>query len=144
MAAVRRGGSTLGPIQLVISWGMLNRLRKVWEDDWGVPRADADPLLAAIAGYAALGPDAEPPHLTLGGTGLVALRDTEDAHVMDVAVAGRADLLVTSNFTDFLDYRKDVREKDRIAIYRAAQHEVVIAHPYTAARWLREGRIVIP
>jgi hypothetical protein len=34
---------------------MLNRLRKVWEDDWGVPRVEADPLLSAIAGYAAMG-----------------------------------------------------------------------------------------
>lgn len=122
---------------------MLNRLRKVWEDDWGVPRAEADPLLAAIASYAALGPDAEP-HLTLGGTGLIALRDTEDAHVLEVAVAGRADILVTSNFKDFLDYRKDVREEGRIAVHHAPLHRVVIAHPYTAAQWLREGRIVIP
>lgn len=144
VAAARRGECALGPVQLVISWGMLNRLRKVWEDDWGIPRADADPLLAAIAGYAALGPDAEPPHLMLGGSGLIPLRDSEDVHVLDVAVAGRADLLVTSNFDDFLDYRKDVREEDRIAIYHVAQHRVVIVHTYTAARWLREGKIVIP
>ncbi|HYW11782.1 MAG TPA: PIN domain-containing protein [Longimicrobium sp.] len=144
VAAVRRGDSALGPVQLVISWGMLNRLRKVWEADWGIPRADADPLLAAIAGYAALGPDAEPPHLMLGGTGLIPLRDSEDAHVLDVAVAGRADLLVTSNFKDFLDYRKDVREENRIAIYHAAQHRVMIVHTYTAAQWLRKGEIVIP
>jgi hypothetical protein len=144
VAAVRRGDSVLGPIQLVISWGMLNRLRKVWEDDWGVPRAEADPLLAAIAGYATLGPDAKPPYLTLGGTGLIALRDTEDAHVLEVAVAGRADILVTSNFKDFLNYRKDVREENRIAIYRAPLHRVIIAHTYTAAQWLREGRIIIP
>jgi hypothetical protein len=123
---------------------MLNRLRTVWEDDWGVPRAEADPLLATIASYAALGADAEPPHLTLGGTGLIALRDTEDAHVLEVAVAGRADVLVTSNFKDFLSYKKDVREADRVAIYRAPQHRVVIAHPYTAAQWLRDGRIVVP
>jgi hypothetical protein len=131
-------------MQLVISWGMLNRLRKVWEDDWGVPRVDADPLLVAVAGYAAFGPESEPPHLMLGGTGLIALRDTEDAHVLDVAVAGRADLLVTSNFKDFLHYKQDVREEGRIAIYQAPQHRVVIAHTYTAAEWLRKGRIVIP
>lgn len=144
IAAVRRGDSSLSPLQLVVSWGMLNRLRKVWEVDWGVPPAEADPLLAAIAGYAALGPSAEPPHLILGGTGLIALRDTEDAHVLDVAVAGRADILVTSNFRDFLDYRQDVREEGRIAIHQTSQHRVVIAHLYTAAQWLREGRITIP
>lgn len=144
VAAVRRGECALGPLQLVTSWGMLNRLRKVWEEDWGVPRTEADQLLAAIAGYAMLGPVSEPPHLTLGGTGLIALKDTEDAHVLDVAVSGRAHLLVTSNFSDFLSYLKDVRENDRIAIYQAPQHRVVIAHLYTAAGWLREGRISIP
>lgn len=144
VAAVRSGYCTLGPVQLVVSWGMLDRLRKVWEDDWGISRADADPLLAAIAGYAALGPDAEPPHLTLGGTGLVPLRDTEDAHVLDVAVASRSDLLVTSNFKDFVDYRTDIREENRIAIHHTAHHRVVIVHTYTAAEWLRDGQIVIP
>ena len=66
------------------------------------------------------------------------------ASVADARVAGRAHLLVTSNFRDFLAYRKDVREKDRIAIYQAAHHRVVIAHLYTTAAWLREGRISIP
>ncbi len=144
VAAVRAGDSALGPIQLVVSWGMLNRLRKVWEIDWGVARADADQLLAAIAGYAALGPNAEPPHLMLGGTGLIALRDTEDAHVLDVAVAGRANLLVTSNFADFVGYRTDVREENRIAIHDASNHRVVIVHTFRAAQWLREGRVVVP
>lgn len=123
---------------------MLNRLREVWEERWQVPRAEADQLLAAIAGYAALGPDAEPPHLTLGGPGLIALRDVEDAHVLDVAVAGRADLLVTSNSSDFVGYRTDVHEADAVAIHDAPQHRVVIAHTYRAAAWLRGGRILIP
>jgi hypothetical protein len=123
---------------------MLNRLRKVWEDHWGIPRTEADQLLSTIAGYATLGPDAEPPHLLLGGTGVVALRDAEDAHVLDVAVAGRANLLVTSNFKDFLNYRIDVREEGHIAIYHAPHHDVVIVHAYKAAQWLREGWIVIP
>lgn len=141
---VRRGECAMGPVQLIISWGMLNRLRKVLEDDLGVPRIEADHFLGAIAGFATLGPASEPPHLTLGGTGIVPLRDAEDAHVLDVAIGGRADLLLTSNFKDFVDDRTDVREPDRIAIHHAPHHSVVIAHPFTAVQWLREGRIIIP
>jgi hypothetical protein len=33
---VREGKSSLGEVQLIISWGMLNRLRKVLEKDLGV------------------------------------------------------------------------------------------------------------
>jgi predicted nucleic acid-binding protein len=144
IGTVRRGECALGPVQLIVSWGMLNRLRKVLEDDLGVPRLEADHFLAAIAGFATLGPASEPPHLTLGGTGLIPLRDAEDAHVLDVAVAGRADLLITTNFRDFVDNRTDVREENRIAIHHSSQHSVVIAHTFTAVQWLREGRIIIP
>ena len=142
--AVRQGASALGPVQLIVSWGMLDRLRNVLLNGLDVPRAEADDYLGVIAGFAALGPGSEPPHLTLGGTGLLTLRDTEDAHVLEVAVAGRADLLVTSNFKDFVDHQTDVRVPDRVAVHSAPHHSVVIVHTFTAAKWLREGLANIP
>jgi hypothetical protein len=36
VAIVREGKSSLGEVQLIISWGMLNRLRKVLEKDLSV------------------------------------------------------------------------------------------------------------
>jgi hypothetical protein len=44
--------------------------------------------VSAIKEYAKLGAQ-----LTLGGTGIIGLRDTEDAHLLETAIAGRADFL---------------------------------------------------
>ncbi|HEX6040275.1 hypothetical protein [Longimicrobium sp.] len=63
---------------------------------------------------------------------------------MEVALAGRADLVVTSNFKDFVSYRADVREPERVAIHSTADARVIVAHLFTAAAWFRDGRIVIP
>jgi predicted nucleic acid-binding protein len=134
----------LGPLQLVISWGMLDRLRLVLERKLEFSPPAVDLALSAITGLALHGPDAEPPHLLLGGTGLVALEDREDAHVLDVALAGRADLLITSDFKDFLSYRKAVRSPGQIAIHTSATAQVVIVHTFTAAEWIRRGEIIIP
>jgi predicted nucleic acid-binding protein len=142
--AVRRGDSSLGEIQLVISWGMLDRLRTVLRREFPLTPEAVEAAINAIFNISRLGPHQEVPYLLLGGTGVLPLRDEEDAHVLEVATAARADLLVTSNFKDFLQYRQDVREKDRIAISQTAPHQVVIAHLYTVAEWLREGRIIIP
>jgi predicted nucleic acid-binding protein len=45
----------------------------------------------------------------LGGTGVIALRDVEDLHVLEIAIAGKADFLVTANFKDFT--LRDTSEK---------------------------------
>jgi predicted nucleic acid-binding protein len=144
VTAMVRERTSLGIAQLVISWGMLDRLQEVLDRKLRPGSRSTTPMISAIAALAMLGPDAEPPHLVLGGTGLVPLRDEEDAHVLDVAVAGRADLVVTANFRDFLSYRTDVREPGRIAIYSTAQSSIIIAHLFTVAEWIRRGEIVIP
>ena len=74
---VRSGQAADLPLQLIVSWGMLTRLRKVFEVDWGVPRPTVDLLVETIAGYARLGPAGTASHLTLGGTGLMPMRDEE-------------------------------------------------------------------
>lgn len=123
---------------------MLNRLQKVWEKDWDVPRELSRPLLSAIAQYAARGPVGAEPYLLLGGTGTLPLRDEEDAHVLDVALSGGAHIIATMNFADFVSYRTEVRDPDRIAIYSTANSRVIIAHLFTIAEWIRRGEIVIP
>lgn len=142
--AVRRGHCSLGATQLVISWGMLNRLRKVWEDDWRISPDESGPLLSTIAQVAMRGPLATDPYLLLGGTGIVPLRDAEDAHVLEVAIAGRADLLVTTNFRDFISYRTEIIDPGQLAIHATSDTRVLIAHPFIAAEWIRKGEIVIP
>lgn len=48
------------------------------------------------------------PLIVLGGGGAMPVRGAEDAPVVDVAVAGCADVVVTGNFADFVSYRTDV------------------------------------
>lgn len=141
--AVRRGDSPLGEMQLVISWPMLNTLRRVLHDRFPLAPEAVEAAVSAIAHLSRWGPHADGPHLLLGG-GVLPLRDVEDAHVMEVALAGRADLLITNNFKHFVSYRTDVREPERIAVHSAADAQVLVAELFTAAKWFREGRIVIP
>jgi hypothetical protein len=142
--SVRRGDSALGPMQLVVSWGMLNRLGKVLEREFRVPRDRTDLYLQAIAAYAALGPERLDPLLTLGGTGIIAMRDEEDRHVLETAAAGGAGLVVTSNLGDFAIRDTEILEADRVLEYPGPRGRLVIAHPFRVAEWLRQGRISLP
>ncbi|MBF0306585.1 MAG: PIN domain-containing protein [Alphaproteobacteria bacterium] len=140
LVRIARTGRAEGmPVQLVISWGMLTRLRKVLEIDWRVPRPTVDPIIEAIAGYARLGAVAAAPHLTLGGMGLFPIRDIEDAHVIETAIAGNAQLLVTANFDDFVTTKSRIVEPGRIAVVETATTRLVVAHPFRAAAWLGRG-----
>ncbi|MUG95989.1 PIN domain-containing protein [Scytonema sp. UIC 10036] len=134
----RQGNCVLSPVQLVISWGMLNRLHLVLERSFHIPQLVADGYIDTIRKYAELGPSGVGPHLTLGGTGLVTLRDGEDAHVLEAAIAGRAKVLVTGNFKDFISNNDtQIVEMGRHAIHTTATHTLHIAHPEKMMNWLR-------
>lgn len=148
----KQGSCTLGPVQLVISWGMLNRLRLVLEKDLDIPRLAADLYIDAIRGYAELGAFGASPQLCLGGTGVIALQDSEDAHVLETALAGRATVLVTANFKDFIS--NDTRiilpqqhanhSAPAHAIYFAPAHTFHIANASQMMSWIQSGQIPAP
>ncbi|WP_164929176.1 PIN domain-containing protein [Gloeobacter violaceus] len=136
---VRDGSCALGPLQLVVSWGMLNRLEVV------LMRLGYDPVASkgfaeAVAELARLGPFQEFPSVTLGGMGVVALKDEEDAHVLGTAVAGRARILITANFKDF-DAELLRLVPGLVGEIKRPDHDLLVAHPKIAARWFREGNI---
>ncbi len=137
----QQGLCTLGPAQLVISWGMLNRLRLVLERNLNVPHSAGDLYVDAIRGYAELGPVGAGVQLTLGGTGVIALSDSEDAHVLETALAGRASVLVTANFKDFISNDTRLVVLQRHAIYTAPANVLHIAHPFEMMKWLQDGQI---
>lgn len=141
---VRQGTCEIGPVQLVISWGMLNRLRQVLKKDLQVSDSAADLYIDAIRGYAQLGPAGAGPQLTLGGTGIIALQDAEDAHVLETALAGQADVLVTANFADFISKDTQIIVPGRHAIHTAPDHLSQIVHPYLIMDWLRQGHLPAP
>ncbi len=140
--AVRAGTSPAGPFQLVVSLGMLERLGVVLVRALGVDAAVAETALRAIAGIASLGPAGDHPYAMVGG-GVCPIRDEEDRHVLEVAVAGGADALATANLADFaMDDVEWVGDGSRIRIYTSpGRPALVIAHPDHVCGWLRSGRI---
>jgi predicted nucleic acid-binding protein len=142
VAMVRKGSCLSLPVQLVISWGMLNRLQKVLVLDLKVSTQTAELYISTIAAYARLGAMGASPQLTLGGTGVIPIRDTEDAHVLETALAGRVNVLITANFRDFISKDTQVVIPDRHAVYRSPDdHAFQIVHPYLMMDWLRSGQV---
>jgi predicted nucleic acid-binding protein len=132
---VRSGSSPVGSVELVISLGMLDELRSVITEHLGLSLETANDYVLAVEGYAQLGAQ-----LTLGGTGVIPLKDTEDAHVLETAIAGRADFLVTANFKGFIvDRDTKIEIPDRYAIYYSSAHSLQVVHPYLMVDWLRKG-----
>lgn len=123
---------------------MLTRLEKVLLDKLGVSHTDARGYIELIAKSASAPPAGNAPYMVLGGTGLVALHDEEDAGVLETAIAGRADILTTANFADFVNYRTEVLKPGRIAFHRTSEHEILLAHQDEMAGWIRSGEIVLP
>ncbi len=131
--AVRSGQSPRGPIALVISWGMLERLRTVLTRDFGFADTDAYRLTELIASYAKDGPS-----LTLGGVGVIPIHDVEDRHVLETAWAGQADILVTANLADFTEVADQNAQGNRVFELERGGKSLIVAHPFEANRWLRE------
>lgn len=142
--AVRDGQTMLGDmhvvVHLVVSWGMLTRLRAVLEHKLARSPEVTEAYLAQIAAFAHVGAPGAP-LVVLGGTGAMPVRDAEDVHVVDVAIAGRADVIVTANFADFVSYRTEVVRAGRVAVIEHAGGRVVVAHPAEFAGWVRGGAV---
>ena len=133
---VRVGHCSLGKVELVISWRMIQRLEKVLVNNLQVDVAVSNMYLESIVGFARLAPQ-----LTLGGTGFIPLQDTEDAHVLKTAIAGRANILVTANLKDFIASDTQVVIRDRHLIYLSPAYQVHIVHPYLMMDWLNAASI---
>ncbi len=154
--AIQHGGSALGAIQLVISHVMLSRLTDAMvREGFSSERAHRNARLIAM--LATLGPSQQAPHLVLGG-GVAPTRDSigprydpydhalvpvatdrEDGRVLDTAIAGRADALVTSNLADFRDHHDEVVIGGRVYIRRTADHRLIVIRTQEMAAWLRTG-----
>ena len=137
---VRKATCPAGPVQLVISLGMLERLAIVLTRNFAVSVPTAEALVRAIGSIAEFGPAGDFPYVVLGPS-TYPIRDDEDRHVLEVAVAGCADVLATANLRDFdMDDIEKVGDGSSIRLFsprgRAA---LVIAHPDQVCDWLRQG-----
>lgn len=154
--AIEEGRSALGPIQLIVSHVMLSRLVDAMiREGFAGERAHRNARLIGM--LATLGPSGQAPHLVLGG-GVAPTRDAiplrydpydvavvptpvdrEDGRVLDTALAGCADALVTSNIRDFRDHHDEIVAEGRIHIRRTADHRLIIIRTREMAAWLRTG-----
>jgi len=136
---VEQGHSSLGPIQLVISQGMLDRLEVRFHDAAGLSQENAAALVTTLAELARLGP-AGLGRVMPVGTGVLPMREPEDRGVLETALAGRADLLVTANWRDFLFKDVDEITPGRVARFR----ELILLHTAEAAGVLSRRRQLPP
>ncbi len=128
ITAAARGLEPGLDLQLVISFGMLDRLEAVLTDQLGFGPATARDLVDAIAGYAEQGPS-----LTLGGVGVIPIHDREDRHVLETAWAGRAYALVTADFDGFITADGEILIPGRLARLARAGRDLRLAHPFLFA-----------
>lgn len=131
--ACRRGSIGATRVQLVISVPMLNRFVDVLVREFGVDADAAIALADAIGDLARSRPSGRGrtggPLLVLGGTGVTPVRDAEDRYVLEAAVVGQADYLVTENMRDFVPPATWLRKPD------LAQYEsIVVAKPRAFAK----------
>lgn len=132
VAAAARGRIEGRALQLVISWGMLQRLEQVLRRDFAFDGRSAADLIDAIAGYARAGPA-----LSLGGVGVLPIHDAEDRHVLETAWAGGAQALVTADIGGFLTADADILVAGRLACLRRGGARLVLIHPFSFAAWVR-------
>jgi predicted nucleic acid-binding protein len=137
------GQCRLGPVQPILSHLMLDTLRGVLLR-LGLPETLAETARDAVEAAAIGGIVPTPPYGVLGG-GVQPIHDPEDGGVLDTAVAGQADLLVTQNLRDFLpgpraDLDATVVRPDVLLLrHGRLPHGLVIASVYAAKAWLLDG-----
>lgn len=65
--------------------------------------------------------------------------DPEDGRVLDLALSGKSDALVTENFKDLKHYADNVIVRDRVHFRRTAGHDFWIIQPEEMLDWLTTG-----
>lgn len=148
---IREGQCAAGQLQLVMSWEMISTLEKVLVRLRFDARSVTN-VLEGIIGMMRFGPEPLDPHLLPEGGGHLAMRDIEDGGVLASSIATRVNLLITNNLDDFavkdserIDTRRIVRPEERIRPRCALAYErndgvqIVIAHPFDALEWLKDG-----
>jgi hypothetical protein len=130
--ALMVGASARGPLALVISWGMLERLNMVLGREFGFTPEQAITATTALASRAAGGPS-----LSLGGVGVLPIHDSEDRHVLETGWAGEAHMLITADLGGFIQRDPQIIIPDRVFRLRRGGRNMHVAHTFDAAAWLR-------
>jgi predicted nucleic acid-binding protein len=160
--AVRDGICPAGPVQLATSLPIVENYASVLQRRFGYSRIDADEKAWLLEQYATGGPMPEHPQLVVGAgyipfeteqelraavetlsgsenaTKLFA-ETQDDRYVLETALAGRADILVTSDVNDFSRGQAIQLERSDVLLFPFSNRILVIAKPSFVAFWLRQG-----
>lgn len=159
--AVRDGRCPAGPVQLVTSVPVIENWADVMERHLGYDADAAREKADLLYAYAAEGPSGESPQIVVGAGHIPfgteeqvrqaveqhALPNnanrlfdeiTDDRHVLLAALAGRADILATSD-TDLFSKGAIRLEREDVVLYPFQGRTLVIARPSFVAHWLRQG-----
>ncbi len=148
------GHCRLGPIQLIVSHVMLDTLQIVLMRV-GLSDALSEAARNAVEASATGGVIRQAPYVVLG-RGVQPIRDAEDRGVLDTAIAGNSDLLVTNNRKDFTPgpradidaemVRIDETGRGDVLMFRHSrlQHGIVITSVLAAKAWLLDGVLPPP
>jgi predicted nucleic acid-binding protein len=67
----------------------------------------------------------------------------EDRHVLETAIAGKANYLITANWKDFLVKETQKIIPERHYRYISPSHTIEIVHPYLMMEWIRQDKLLI-
>ena len=150
-SALQVGFACGRPAQIIVSHRMIDTLAGVLQR-LSVSERTADEVAGAIVNAAKKGPEGLEPHLILGGTPDLTLRDTEDGDVLATAFAARAHVLVTDNLSDFATADCETYDTVKLRFPDCAERrlschilrrpdglELVVAHPIDFAGWIAQS-----
>jgi hypothetical protein len=160
--AVREGRCPAGPVQLIASLPLIENFANVLQRHLGYSRASADEKAWLLEQYALEGPMPSHPHITVGSRYIpfeterqlsqaleLQLRPEnatklfneiqDDRYVLETALAGRADILVTADVHGFRKGSAVRFTRNDVLLFPVADRTLVIGSPYFAAHWLFQG-----
>jgi hypothetical protein len=162
--AVRDGRCPAGPVQLITSLPLIENFANVLHRRLGYSSASADEKAWLLEQYALDGPMPSRPHLTVGSRYIPfeteqqlrqALKHQlrpenaaklfneiqDDRYVLESALAGRADILVTADVGGFCKGSAVRFARNDVLLFPVADQTLVIGTPHFTSYWLFQGTV---
>jgi predicted nucleic acid-binding protein len=162
--AVRNGICQAGPVQLITSVPIIETFANVLQRRLGYDAHMAEERAWILEEYTRQGPMQSLPHVTVGAGYIPFATEAEmrqsieshlkrkdidklfheiqdDRYVLETAIAGNADILVTSNIDDFCRDPAIKLQRADVVLYPFANRTLVIATPQFTSYWLDQGII---
>ena len=162
--AVREGRCPAGAIQFVASLSMIENFADVLRRRLGYSRSDADEKAWLLEQYALDGPMPSHPYVSVGSgnvpfeteeqlrraaeshlrpenAGKLFNEVQDDRYVLETALAGRADILVTADVAGFRKGSAVRFTRDDVLLFPLADRALLIGTPHFVSYWLFQGTV---